>query len=448
MPATPFRSLYASALRWVRRAREQRWGGWERLTSLSARDSGVLAEELVSLRVLPHPHLPAPVPGWMSEVRRAPALTAGSSLWSTVSPQETNNFILDAQQAQSRAQSWKPWAWAWSQHPAGDQPWSEQLVWAWQSGDAALAEVLLEVFPRSVWKEGFESEHRWPWSTLWRRPVVPSPSPADIETPTGDWRHTLCLWEQVVQHLPSPHHALHAATTRPPLNVGQGSYLGTNADHYRWRAPQLTAWLRSGLPFPCADDVLWWMGLDWAVPNPWGEWFSEGFDPVRDRTAEEEQAWKSLQALEGMGRGLSPTLRQRLLLAWLADTRLDMGLAQGLDTPERVACEARWAQWLSSPFPPAPDEHGWAHAVARSKGVTSLRCRSLKKIWWSALPPAVFAQIKDGLLPWEALRDAPHPWSPPESIEIQGWLRRKASEHALDECLPAAVASESRRSRF
>lgn len=456
-PSPDSRSPLHRVQRWVEHRRARSIGGWEALKGLPAEGAAREALRLVGLKVLPDAHLPPPVPDWMATVLFQPvqpALAANSSVWTLVSAQEQSAFKRQAAHAELQAKHLAPWAWAWAHHPQGITPWLETLMKAWRHGNSPLAQALLDALPGSRWQEHLPP--RWPWQTLWRRPVQGLAHPNElagastlVDGERGDWRHTLCLWEMVAAVLPDPSVVEQQLLTWPALAPGQGDYFGTNPDASRWRAPQLRAWLQLGIPFPSFEGVLWWMGLDWKAANPWGDWLSEGFDPVVDRTHAETKAQAALEALGEFGVPVPPALRQRLLLAWLADPRQALGQFQALDDPERLACEDRWAQWLTQPWPPAPDEHGWVHAVARSKGVPALRCRSLKKIWWNGLPPAVFAHPRDGQLPWEVFRDqwGTQFWQDPHHVAVQDWLRHQATEYALDQALPPA-ATHVTRQRF
>ena len=444
-PLSPFQRLRC----WGERAHAQATHAWEGLLDLPPERAVQKAQRLVALGVRPHPSREVPVPQWMSVDLLWTSLPVASPLWHHVSALEHETMETLARRGKEQADQWAPWVWAWAHHPQGLVPWLQALMRAWQHGQVPLAHVVLAALPDSVWQE--RALARWPWETLWRRPVRTCGD--EDFTPRsaggrGNWRHTLALWADVQALLPDPLAVERQLLQCPALAGGQGDYFGTSPDLYRWRSHHFQAWMDLGLPLPSVEWALWLMGLDWGTPNPWGDWLNEGFDPVVDRTRADQHALAAVQLLDA-NQGFPDALRGRLLAAWLEDPRQGIGQSQGLDTLPRVQCEGEWAQWLTQTWSVSPDERGWGYVVACAKGVLALRSRSLKKIWWNALPPAVFTQAHDGLLPWEVFRQqwGHQLWEDPHHQDIEEWLRHKSTEQALFDRLPPPAAPAV-RSRF
>lgn len=434
---------------WVERAHAQATHAWEGLLDLPPERAVQKAQRLVALGVRPHPSREVPVPGWMSTDHPWTSLPVASPLWNHVSPSEQEAMEMLARRGEEQAQRWAPWVWAWAQHPQGLVPWLQALMRAWEHGQGPLARVVLGALPGSAWQQ--QALSRWPWETLWRRPVRTCGNEEFTALGAGargNWRHTLALWADVQALIPDRSAVERQLLQCPALAGGQGHYFGTSPDLYRWRDHHFQAWIDLGLPLPSMEWALWLMGLDWTTPNPWGDWLNEGFDPVVDRTRADQRALAAVQLLEAH-LDLPAALRGRLLAAWLEDARPALGQSQELDLLPRAQCEGAWAEWLTRTWTTAPHESGWGHAVACAKGVPALRCRSLKKIWWSALPPAVFAQAHDGLLPWEVFRQqwGHQLWEGPHHQDIEEWLRHKSTEQALFDRLPPPAAPAV-RSRF
>ncbi len=446
----PARSLR----QWLRRAAFPQPFAWERLLGLPAMGATREAQRLLEQGILPPAHRPVPIPAWMDQTVLRASLVADSPLWTHVSAAEREPFEQLQQTGQSQAEQWSPWFWAWSHHPDGLRAWGHALVRAWRYGHVPLARALLAAVPGEAWSRS-QAVAILPWETLWRRPVTTQTDPPALmgagttgidEGFRGDWRHTLALWADIQAWVEGSTQVVEEhLLPLLPLGVGGGTdYMGTNSDVYRWRAPQLEAWFGLDLPRPSAAWALWLTGFGTKPSNPWGNWLNEGFDPIEDRAVAEEKAWQALSTIQ-QHVPMPATVRQHLLEGWLHDARRDLNA--WLDNPARLGLEDRWAQVLSSPWPPCGHPEGWAHAVATAAGVPALRARSLKKLSWSSLPAPLFSRRYEAQLPWEVFKNAwgQQLWNDPHHQAVEEWLRHQAASETLADALPAAASMEKRQ---